>query len=183
MRHLNLRKGEKRKWRACPGRVGEFWHLYMIFRAAQYAKTGSLGSACPVWDQAVVILGKLFRWCLAGPVLYPFLCGMKAVVLVIALQKYEAPDRIRTALKSELNKNSLIKVHPSNSEKEILMQKMRMREKAHSFFTFLFPSCCSTRPFPVYTYPLPPLCHPQVNGAPGMAMVNLCAPFSSDCVA
>lgn len=59
MRHLNLRKGEKRKWRACPGRVGESWHLYMALRAAQYSKTGSLGSACPVWYQAAVILGKL----------------------------------------------------------------------------------------------------------------------------
>lgn len=58
----------------------------MVFRAAQNAETGSLCSACPVWYQPAVILGKLLRWCLARPVLYPFLCGMKAVVLVIALQ-------------------------------------------------------------------------------------------------
>jgi len=49
--------------------------------------------------QPAVVLGKLLTWFSAGPVLYPFLYGMKAIGLVVALQNWEAPDRIRTALK------------------------------------------------------------------------------------
>lgn len=54
---------------------------------------------CSIWYRPAVILGKLLMWFLAGPVLYPFLYGMKVTGLVIALQNWEAPNRIKTALK------------------------------------------------------------------------------------
>lgn len=56
-------------------------------------------SVCSILYRPAVILGKRLTWFLAGPVLYPFLCGMNIIGLVIALQDWEAPDRIRTALK------------------------------------------------------------------------------------